>query len=196
MKKTVSILFLLSIALFFPTVVSAQKIMADKTTEKGRMILLEEKRYFGSDRGDEISLSYYSSVKDGGEVFVLTMDFDEIGNKVQDGYKLLLKQQSGNFIELTCAVTEYGIKYNPTPMNIWNVDLSKDANYILTREQVESIISDPVVKLRVEHRYGYTDIDQMSQMPKRSKFSHYIEGAYKLIRDALLNKKTGLYDNF
>ena len=84
MKKTVSILFLLSIALFFPTVVSAQKIMADKTTEKGRMILLEEKRYFGSDRGDEISLSYYSSVKDGGEVYLF-------GAKVKDMGQILLK---------------------------------------------------------------------------------------------------------
>ena len=190
------ILFLLSVLLFSPVVVSAQSIYADKTTSAGRKILLDEKRYHGTSRGDEISLNYFSSTEDGSEFFLLIMDFDDIGNDVQDGYKLLLKQQSGNIMELTCSATAYDLKANPTLSNIMNVDLSKDANYLLTREQVESIISDPVVKLRVEHKYGYTDIDQMNSMPHRSKFSNYIEGAYKLINDALQNKKTGLYDNF
>ena len=196
MKTTVSFVFLLSVLAFSPTFASAQKIFADKTTAKGRMILVEGKRYIGSDRGDEIALSYYSATEDGSEAFILTMDFDDIGNKVQDGYKLLLKQQSGNIIELTCSVAEYDIKFSPRLNNFWHFDLSKDANYFLTREDIESIISDPVVKLRVEHKYGYTDIDQMNQMPKRSKFSNYVENAYKAIQDALQNKKTGLYDNF
>ena len=184
---------LLALSLLSSMSLSAQTIYADKTTSEGRMILLEQQNVGPSSaRKDEMSLNYFSSGET--EIFRLCIDFDGI-SKIQEGYKILLKQESGNIIELTCALATPSFKVIPF---LWEVKYAKDANFLVTREQVESMIADPVIKIRVEHSYGYTDIEQYakSQIIKKSRFSSYLKDAYNEINDALKNKKTGLYDDF
>ncbi len=172
---------------------SAQKVYADKTTSEGRTILTKESEYIGAGRDDMISLNYFSHGDT--EIFQLHIAFDESNKQIKEGYKMLLKQESGNIIELTCHSGERKDDIQLVPF-IWLYDVTsfEDTNYLLTREQVQSIIDDPIRKMRVEYHQGYFDIGVWSA--SGSKFSSFIEKAYKAINEALETKKTGLYDGF
>lgn len=172
----------------------AQKVRVDKTTAEGRTILTKESDYYGPGRDDKVSLNYFSQGDT--EVYQLKIDFDESGKRIKEGYKMLLKQQSGNVMELTCL--SGGRKDNVVLVPfvwIYDVESFQDANFLLSREQVLSLIDDPVMKLRMEYHEGYFDVDLKSS-GGGSKLSSFIERAYKEIENALQTKKTGLYDDF
>lgn len=171
---------------------SAQKVIADKTTSEGRFILtsMVNCSLIDNDKG---ALNYFSYGD--GEVFQLLMVFSGRGITIKEGYKLLFKQKSGNIMELTCFSGERKQEIYRVPL-LWVYDVAtfEDANYWLTREEVESIISDPVYKMRVEYHNGYFDIGLRNEYG--SRLSIFIEKAYKEINKALQTKKTGLYDGF
>ena len=172
----------------------AQTIKGDKTTDEGRKIMMESKKYYGTDRDDKMALHYISHGD--AEVFLLDLDFDESGKTIEAGYKMLLKQSSNNIMELVCVQGDHNTRYNMTPF-VWALGIihTEKGQYLLTREEVESIIHDPVVKIRVEYQWGYFDVNT-SDLVRKSKFSYMVEKMYNRINDALENQKTGLYDGF
>ena len=192
MKMKTTFLALLAF-LCASTNLSAQKVYVDKTTDEGRVILTKESKYYGAGRDDEISLNYFSHGDD--ELFQLHIDFDESDKQIRDGYKMLLKHDSGKIMELTCLSGEQKSNTRLVPFAwIYDTTTFQDANYLLTREQIEAIISDPVIKMRVEYHQGYLDVTLKNI--GGSKLSSFIEKAYKEINTALSTRKTGLYDGF
>lgn len=128
----------------------------------------------------------------------MIIDFDEDGKTIHEGYKMLLKQASGNIMELTCVYGEHKdvARFSFLHPLYTDIEPYENSNFQLSRGQVESIVDDPVVKIRMEYNQGYFDIDPTTKTTGKSKFSEYIKAAYSEINNALETKKTGLYDGF
>lgn len=196
MKPFISILIIDLLLLSAPHLYS-QNIRIDKTTSEGRTILTKSKDFGGMGRYDKLSLHYLCEGRN--ESFLMVFDFDEIGKNIYEGHKLLLKQASGRIMELTCLYGAHkdAAKFSFVHPLYTDIEPYDNTNFILSREEVESLIADPVVKIRIEYNQGYFDIfispDKATGI---SIFSELIRGSYYEINNALETKKTGLYDGF
>lgn len=181
----------------------SQKVIIDKTTDTYRKIITSETVWFGSAQAHKSSLCYYK-YKDSISYFVMDVDWGvdgDINRKVEEGYCLLVKQQSGNLMEIECAGGREDIKSKIPFINAVRgiylpvVDIKVHALYLFTEDQIVSLIKDPATKMRVEFINQYCDIECLKKNGI-SPFSEYLQKAYMAIKTARETTKTGLYDNF
>lgn len=169
-----------------------QSVIVDKTTADMRQILTNEVDWYGSGRDDMASLCFYSTFgKEPTSFYVLDMNWDE-DQTFREGFKALFKHASGDFTEITCFDGKGKSKLHYFPFPIVNINIH--ALYYITEEQIAKIMTDPVVKIRIEYDKGYLDID-CGRKDGSSRFSDYVKKAVDVIETAKKNK-TGLYDNF
>lgn len=197
MKIRILTLVITILILLIAPQIKAQNIRVDKTTSEGRTILTTDKDYGGIGRYDRIALHYLCEGEN--EFFLIAIYFDEIGRLIYEGHKMLLKQASGHIMELTCL---YGAHKDATKFSFihplyTDIEPFDNSNFLISREEVELLIADPVEKIRIEYNRGYFDITiAPDKETKKSKFSELIRAAYSEINNALKTKKTGLYDGF
>ena len=174
----------------------SQWIEYDKTTDNGRIIITSASGiYEESGKEGKIAL-YYRQVADD-SIYIIALDSQERLH-VEVGYKLLMKHLDNSITELTCIdsgdshleVGSFGFKF-------WSSELYRTTDgilYEITEDQIKKVIDSPVMKIRIEQVLEYTD--RNTGKKNKSDVSGTIKMAYERIQEALLTKKTGLYDNF
>lgn len=120
--------------------------------------------------------------------FYLQICFNEGKLTMDEGSILLLKLGDGSNIELhsnkvglediECQITKYGTHYYIYPM------------YEITTEQIEKIINQDVIKIRVQCTGGTFDREI-----KKQKLSKLYSKAYPAVIEVLSQNKS-VYDNF
>ncbi len=181
----------------FPISGYAQRVIVDKTTSEMRKIITSEVDWFGTGRDDKASLCYFATYgEEPSSYYILDVNWDEEGKSFQEGFKILFKHASGAFTELNCVLerSQYKERVKLIPFPLPSGDIYVHAFYQMTEEQVQAIITNPVVKIRIEYDKGYFDVD-CARKDGTSRFSDYIKKAFDVIQTAKKNK-TGLYDNF
>lgn len=180
----------------------SQKVIIDKTTDTYRKIITDEVDWYGLGQDNKATLCYYT-YKDSVSYYIIDIDWNVERKEAEAGYKLLLKQKSGDIMEVDCVLGRKNLKEKVNPFfmlmsggnKLPSVEIHVNACYYLTESQVISLIKNPVVKMRVEFTNEYYDIDCLKKNGT-SPFSEYLNRAYLAIKTARDTKKTGLYDNF
>jgi len=106
--------------------------------------------------------------------------------KIEKGAKLLLKLDNGEIIDLESSLPANIVKNVIFPV----VQTITYINYPISKEQLEKVIANNVVKIRVETPIGHFDGKVYGK-----KFTQAITKDYKAIQKAR-EKETSIYDNF
>ena len=105
---------------------------------------------------------------------------------IEEDSRLLLKMRDGSIIELKCRA-------HSTTMRLGLAAITF-AEYLVSEEQLQEIMNNNVVKIRVETEFSNNDSKVYGKM-----FSKTIAKDYKLIEDTLTKevlKEETFYDNF
>ena len=195
MKRVVFIALVCSIA----QSVFAQSIEIDKTDRLGRIIMTGfSEIYEYSGREGEFALSFFKT-EDSSSYCLLFKSQEDFNIRVGD--KMLMKHENEKITEIECVddgeksthVSSFGLSWlSPYPEFYRSTD---GVVYSITEEQLQDIISSPVLKIRIEEATRYND-RKVGTSKGKSQVSAFMEGAFSRIQTALKEKKTGLYDGF
>lgn len=180
-------------------VAHAQFIVIDKTDRFGRFIVTNYNEiYEESGREGEFALSYIETA-DSVAFFLLFKSQEDLN--IRTGDKMLFKHVNGIITEIECIddgsksthVSSFGLQWmSPYPEFYRSTD---GVMYMISEDQIKEIIENPVIKIRIEEEFRYTD-RKTGNAKGKSKVSSFAEGALLSVKEALSTKKTGLYDGF
>lgn len=192
------LLFSLFVVVFY-TSSYAQSVQFDKTDRYGRFIATDYGEIYElQGREGYIALTFFQTEEASSYflAFKAQEDFD-----IRVGDKMLLKHENGKYTELECVdngdkknhVSSFGIAWlSPFPEFYQSTD---GVLYSITEDQIKDIIDSPVTQIRIEEEVKYSD-RKVAKAKGKSHFSNALEIAFNGIKESLLTKKTGLYDNF
>lgn len=196
-------LLIVAFVLFSVAEAFSQKVIIDKTTDTYRKIITSETDWYELGQYHKASLCYFC-FKDSISFYILDINWDivdrGVSTEVEEGYKLFFKQQSGNITELVCLGDKLDMKKETSFIRILgflppDIVIKTHTLYYLTESQAESLLKDPVIKMRIEFRDQYYDLDRLRKNGT-FPFSDYFSKAYNTIKKARETTKTGPYDNF
>lgn len=127
--------------------------------------------------------------QDGTETYSFQVTLNEGKQQIDVGRKLLFKTKAGKIIEFennekigpadyTYDVSRYGTSYYVKP------------SYNVTEEEIKNLLSEDIVKIRIETDFGYIDRDI-----KPSKFKENLQKMYDAIV-AAKKKQNSIYEGF
>lgn len=192
MKKLI-----LLVLLFVPIISSAQKIDSDKTKNDTRIISTSSKS-IGTKATllghKNISFSFLvNATKDSTfyELFVTYLCSENLNNdrpEINKGNSLLLKKEDGNIIELHNK-TKIGLRDSYPLLKGRYIYYITIPIYTITREQINDIIKNDIIKVRIE-----TDSNPIDMEISKGKISKIFKKNMQLIDNALKNKKSAYKD--
>lgn len=170
----------------------SQKIIYDKTDEQGSRIILtsDEDIYTGWTHAAALSMAVVTYGKNNAELlFYIDLTLNEGIFQFAKGRKLLLKCQNGDIIELqnTKEIGAGDYKFNVTSSGTYYYT---SPNYSVTEEQIQKIIDDNIVKIRIE-----TDTGELDRDIKKNNFSKAVANDYQFLKERLKEQKS-VYDGF
>ena len=159
------------------------QIAIDKVEKDGsRTIITKEKWINGN---ESASIGCIISPDGKNSVYVLIMKVHKM--EIDEGRKLLLKFKDESIMELKNRK-----KIGPLDYVWWSYLTSRICSvlpeYVLMEEDIDKIIQNDVVKMRLENNIEYIDL-------KCKKFSKVIKEQYESI-NSVKSKKNGIYDGF
>ena len=189
--------FLIVLSFIMSTSAFAQRILYDKTSNNGRLIITDTEEVYEYDR-QEGRLGLLSLTTNNSTQYFISISSEE-KLSVHAGYKLLLKHKDESITELTCVFGGVTLEKTYVSNNFFGLSIETLKNtgsiiYSVSKEQLQKIEESPVMKIRIEQELEYSDRD--TGFFNSSHFSSAVAYGHKKILEALSTKKSGLYDNF
>lgn len=182
------ILLVASLLLFSTNLFS--QIASDRFDEDGSRVILSKVKGFSFTMklGVQIQLMDVVSVNDADSYFII---MNVIGNKKREteytkGRKLLIKLNDGSIIELAVYKTLEDDDY---------VGCAAHVTYSVSEADIERMITNEVVKLRIENDFDYKDVEV-----KKNLFTKVLKKLYEAVKEERKKEKkygdAGLYEGF
>lgn len=186
MKK---ILFLFLLALY--SINSLSQVTVNKVEQDGSRIILTEEFRIYDYKLTSCGFARLNCVIDsnGEENYFLGLTLNEGIMTFNKGRKLLLKFQDDSIMELE-NIEEIELTDNKLEQSLSHSFYLVYPEYPVTKEQIQNIINNEIVKIRIENNSEYFD-----RNIKKNKFSKGIKSAYEDIQEKKLTKKD-IYEGF
>ena len=123
-------------------------------------------------------------------MYCITLTLNEGQMTIAKGRKLLLKFKDESVMELE-NVREIELIDNKLEHSRTTSYYLVYPQYVVTEEQLDKIMNNEVIKLRIENNVEFLD-----RTIKKNRFSQGIKKAYEDIQNQLKSTNNSLYENF
>ena len=185
---------LLVVCILISSNLNAQKLDVDNYTEQGWRNLITQEYPLCYSRDDNYARFRLTciSTPDTTAYRLQLIIYQKNKIQIEKGRKVLFKYDDGSITELD---NDNKISFQDAHFSTYGpygnlVRYFIVASYVITPEQINSLINGKVVKIRIEH-----DVDVLDYELKKNRFAKNLNTAYESIMQAL-NKKRDVYSGF